>query len=141
MIVTPTTGVTAYRLQEDALSYGEFDYANGAAMLRYQVAGNFLGLPAVTVPIGYDKFGMPIGLPIALTATATQRVQTDLKEMLQVSRCVTFVSSVNRPNLFYEVCEKSSNAMTVIDDIANFIRGYYQNKESGNCLLLYTKRM
>lgn len=62
VIVTPTTGVTAYRLQEDALSYGEFDYANGAAMLRYQVAGNFLGLPAVTVPIGYDKFGMPIGL-------------------------------------------------------------------------------
>lgn len=68
---------------------------------------------------------------IALTATATQRVQTDLKEMLQVSRCVTFVSSVNRPNLFYEVREKSSNAIAVIDDIANFIRGYYQNKESG----------
>jgi len=68
---------------------------------------------------------------IALMATATQRVQTDLKEMLQVSRCVTFVSSVNRPNLFYEVWEKSSNGIVVIDDVANFIRGSYQNKESG----------
>lgn len=62
VIVTPTTGVTAYRLQEDALSYGEFDYSTSAAMLRFQVAGNFLGLPAVTVPIGYDRFGMPIGI-------------------------------------------------------------------------------
>lgn len=81
--------------------------------------------------LGILKTQFPKVPMIALTATATQRVQTDLKEMLQVSRCVTFVSSVNRPNLFYEVREKSSNAMAVIDDVANFIRGSYQNKESG----------
>ncbi|KAH9309481.1 hypothetical protein KI387_037392, partial [Taxus chinensis] len=62
VIVTPTTGVTAYHVQSDALKCGEFDYKNGAAMLRYQIAGNFLGLPAVTIPVGHDKFGMPIGL-------------------------------------------------------------------------------
>ncbi|CAI9108759.1 OLC1v1008440C1 [Oldenlandia corymbosa var. corymbosa] len=62
VIVTPTTGVTAYPIQDDALSTGELDYINGAALVRYQIAGNFLGLPAVTVPVGYDKHGLPIGL-------------------------------------------------------------------------------
>ncbi|KNA09458.1 hypothetical protein SOVF_153470 [Spinacia oleracea] len=62
VIVTPTTGVTAYQIKNDALETGELDYINGAAMVRYQIAGNFLGLPAVTVPIGYDEAGLPIGL-------------------------------------------------------------------------------
>ncbi|CAI9780508.1 unnamed protein product [Fraxinus pennsylvanica] len=62
VIVTPTTGVTAYTIKEDALKTGELDYINGAALVRYQIAGNFLGLPAVTVPVGYDKSGLPIGL-------------------------------------------------------------------------------
>ncbi|XAR73132.1 Fatty acid amide hydrolase [Bertholletia excelsa] len=62
VIVSPTTGVTAYPIQDDALESGELDYINGAALVRYQIAGNFLGLPAVTVPVGYDKTGLPIGL-------------------------------------------------------------------------------
>ncbi|KAK1276846.1 Fatty acid amide hydrolase [Acorus gramineus] len=62
VIVTPTTGVTAYPIRNDAVKYGELDYINGAAMVRFQIAGNFLGLPAITVKVGYDKQGMPIGL-------------------------------------------------------------------------------
>ncbi|XP_068659684.1 fatty acid amide hydrolase-like [Aristolochia californica] len=62
VIVTPTTGVTAYSIQSDALETGELDYINGASLVRYMIAGNFLGLPAITVPIGYDKQGLPIGL-------------------------------------------------------------------------------
>ncbi|GAB4855735.1 hypothetical protein Ancab_024378 [Ancistrocladus abbreviatus] len=62
LIVTPTTGVTAYTIKDDSLKTGELDYINGAALVRFQIAGNFLGLPAVTVPVGYDKAGLPIGL-------------------------------------------------------------------------------
>ncbi|KAK7350922.1 hypothetical protein VNO77_09984 [Canavalia gladiata] len=62
VIVSPTTGVTAYPIQDDALQTGELDYVNGAALVRYSIAGNFLGLPAVTVPVGYDRLGLPIGL-------------------------------------------------------------------------------
>ncbi|KOM30546.1 hypothetical protein LR48_Vigan01g010000 [Vigna angularis] len=54
--------VTAYSIQDDALQTGELDYVNGAALVRYSISGNFLGLPAVTVAVGYDKLGLPIGL-------------------------------------------------------------------------------
>jgi Asp-tRNA(Asn)/Glu-tRNA(Gln) amidotransferase A subunit family amidase len=33
-----------------------------AALVRYSIAGNFLGLPAITVKVGYDRGGLPIGL-------------------------------------------------------------------------------
>nr|XP_019066933.1 fatty acid amide hydrolase-like [Solanum lycopersicum] len=46
----------------DTRHTGELDYINGAALVRYQIAGNFLGLPAITVPVGYDKSHLPIGL-------------------------------------------------------------------------------
>ncbi|KAF5480524.1 hypothetical protein F2P56_001266 [Juglans regia] len=62
VIVSPTTGVTAYPIKDDAVETGELDYINGAALVRYSIAGNFLGLPAVTIPVGYDKLGLPIGL-------------------------------------------------------------------------------
>ncbi|KAG7027575.1 Fatty acid amide hydrolase [Cucurbita argyrosperma subsp. argyrosperma] len=42
-------------------SFGSKEYIK-AQKIRYSIAGNFLGLPAVTVPIGYDKTGLPIGL-------------------------------------------------------------------------------
>ncbi|CAM0950149.1 unnamed protein product [Alopecurus aequalis] len=62
VIVSPMTGVTAPALQDDALDTGELDYINGAALIRYSIAGNFLGLPAITVMVGQDKAGLPIGL-------------------------------------------------------------------------------
>ncbi|MED6218416.1 hypothetical protein PIB30_026520 [Stylosanthes scabra] len=62
VIVSPTTGVTANPIQEDAIQTGDFDYPNAAALVRYSISGNFLGLPAVTIPVGYTELGLPIGL-------------------------------------------------------------------------------
>ncbi|KAG2680526.1 hypothetical protein I3760_11G102000 [Carya illinoinensis] len=81
--------------------------------------------------LGILKTQFPDVPVVALTATATQKVQTDLTEMLHISRCVKFVSTVNRPNLFYMVREKSSVGKVVIDEIAEFIQESYTNNESG----------
>ncbi|VAI04434.1 unnamed protein product [Triticum turgidum subsp. durum] len=81
--------------------------------------------------LGILKIQFPSVPMIALTATATSKVQMDLIEMLHIPRSVKFVSTVNRPNLFYRVYEKSSVGKVVIDEIANFISESYPNNESG----------
>ena len=43
---------------------------------------------------------------IALTATATQRVQQDIKKNLRIQGATTFCASFNRKNLFYEIIPK-----------------------------------
>ncbi|XP_024516913.1 mediator of RNA polymerase II transcription subunit 34 isoform X2 [Selaginella moellendorffii] len=81
--------------------------------------------------LGILKKQFPKVPMIALTATATGRVQRDLQEMLQILPCERFTSSVNRPNLFYEVRDKKQVAADVIEDIALFIKETYPSNESG----------
>lgn len=46
---------------------------------------------------------------IALTATATDKVRTDIKKSLGIMDAVEFKSSFNRPNLYYEVRPKKND--------------------------------
>ena len=56
---------------------------------------------------------------IALTATATPKVQHDIQKNLGMENVTIFKSSFNRPNLYYEVRPKTKN---VEKDIIRFIR-------------------
>ena len=56
---------------------------------------------------------------IALTATATDKVRTDIKKNLGIVDAAEFKSSFNRPNLYYEVRPKTQN---VDKDIIKFIK-------------------
>ena len=56
---------------------------------------------------------------IALTATATDKVRTDIKKNLGMPDAAEFKSSFNRPNLYYEVRPKTKE---VDKDIIRFIK-------------------
>ncbi len=65
---------------------------------------------------------------IALTATATPKVKSDIMKNLDMKNVSSFVSSFNRDNLFYEVRPKVSKAQA-IKQIVQFIQEL--NGESG----------
>lgn len=61
VIVTPTTGCTAPKIRGLALPAGESDLVSMTELMRFATPGNFVGLPAISVPAGYDEKGLPIG--------------------------------------------------------------------------------
>lgn len=56
---------------------------------------------------------------IALTATATLKVQQDIMKNLEIQDADVFKSSFDRPNLYYEIRPKTKN---VVKDIIKFIK-------------------
>ena len=56
---------------------------------------------------------------IALTATATPKVQSDILKNIEITDAVIFKSSFNRPNLFYEVRRKTEQTN---NDLIKFIK-------------------
>jgi ATP-dependent DNA helicase RecQ len=69
---------------------------------------------------------------IALTATATPKVQSDIVKNLCLNKANIFISSFNRPNLYYEIRPKRKKEQT-IKDIVKFI---HQHK--GKSGIIYT---
>ncbi len=69
---------------------------------------------------------------IALTATATPKVQSDITKNLDLREPNIFISSFNRPNLYYEVLPKIKKNQTN-ESIVRFIKG--MKKKSG---IIYT---
>ncbi|MBU3025129.1 RecQ family ATP-dependent DNA helicase [Zobellia galactanivorans] len=66
---------------------------------------------------------------IALTATATPKVQEDIIKNLGITDAQTYKASFNRPNLFYEVRPKTAN---VDSDIIRFVK-----KNAGKSGIIY----
>ncbi|HEV8271179.1 MAG TPA: DNA helicase RecQ [Chitinophagaceae bacterium] len=69
---------------------------------------------------------------IALTATATPKVQSDIVENLDLRDPKIFISSFNRPNLYYEIIPKINKD----DTLKNMAKFIVQNK--GKSGIIYT---
>ena len=73
---------------------------------------------------------------VALTATATPKVQHDIQKNLGMLEATVFKSSFNRPNLYYEVRPKTAN---IDKDIIKYIKS--QEGKSGIIYCLSRKKV
>ena len=74
---------------------------------------------------------------IALTATADQRTQAEIRQRLQLERARVFISSFDRPNIRYALEQKSSNSK---EQLLRFIRREHEG-DSGIVYCLSRKRV
>ncbi|XP_020580593.1 fatty acid amide hydrolase isoform X2 [Phalaenopsis equestris] len=98
IIVTPTTGMTAPKISSGALKTGESNLEVTGYLMRFVLVGNLLGLPAISVPIGHDKEGLPIGLQLIgrpWGEATILRVASAVEEICYGSR--------KRPSTFYDI--------------------------------------
>jgi ATP-dependent DNA helicase RecQ len=70
---------------------------------------------------------------IALTATATPKVQLDIIKNLQMGDAVTYKSSFNRPNLYYEVRPK-------VDAVKSMIRFVKDNQGKSGIIYCLSRK-
>ena len=86
-------------LKNASISFAAIDEAHCISEWGHDFRPEYRRIRSIVEEIGE----VPI---IALTATATPKVQLDIKKNLQIEDAVTFKSSFNRPNLYYEVRPK-----------------------------------
>jgi aspartyl-tRNA(Asn)/glutamyl-tRNA(Gln) amidotransferase subunit A len=65
IIVTPTTPITAWKLEETKVQVSGVDESVLAASWRLTYPFNLAGVPAISLPCGFDTRNLPIGLQIA----------------------------------------------------------------------------
>ncbi|MUP44139.1 RecQ family ATP-dependent DNA helicase [Gramella sp. BOM4] len=110
-------------LKEQKIAFMAIDEAHCISEWGHDFRPEYRNLRHILKRIGDD---IPI---IALTATATPKVQEDILKNLGIPHARTFKASFNRPNLYYEVRPKTKN---VDADIIRFVK-----KNSGKSGIIY----
>ncbi|MCA9929975.1 MAG: amidase, partial [Anaerolineales bacterium] len=96
VMVTPTTAVTAPLIPANGESAGWSDLSTVTELMRFATSGNLTGLPAISVPVGYDAAGLPIGMQLM-----GRHWQEHL--LLQLAYVVEQVVERKRPSTFYDI--------------------------------------
>ncbi len=112
------------------ISFVAIDEAHCISEWGHDFRPEYRNLRSIIARIGDN---IPI---IALTATATPKVQEDILKNLGITDANTFKASFNRPNLYYEVRPKTKN---VDADIIRFVKQH--EGKSGIVYCLARKRV
>lgn len=100
-------------LRNQKISFLAIDEAHCISEWGHDFRPEYRNLRRIIKRIGDD---IPM---IALTATATPKVQEDILKNLGISDAEVFKASFNRPNLYYEIRPKTAN---VDADIIRFVK-------------------
>ncbi len=98
VILTPTTGCTAPPINPRALGSGESDLVVLTEIMRFVLAGNFGGYPAISFPAGYNDDGLPVGL---------QALGRHWQEhtLLRLARVVETALERKKPQIYFDLLE------------------------------------
>ncbi|MCR4658895.1 MAG: DNA helicase RecQ [Bacteroidales bacterium] len=103
-------------LKQLDISFFAIDEAHCISEWGHDFRPEYRRLRAAITSIGRQ---VPI---LTLTASATPKVQQDIIKNLQMEHAKQFISSFNRPNLFYEVRPKPSDTLQLHKEIVRFIK-------------------
>jgi ATP-dependent DNA helicase RecQ len=117
-------------LKDQKISFVAIDEAHCISEWGHDFRPEYRNLRQIIKRLGDN---IPI---IAVTATATPKVQEDILKNLGISSANTFQASFNRPNLFYEIRPKTKN---VDADIIRFVK--QNDGKSGIIYCLSRKRV
>ena len=73
---------------------------------------------------------------LALTATADAKTREDITEQLRMSNAIVFISSFDRPNIKYNICERENELL----QLDRFIKNNHEN-ETGIVYCLSRKKV
>ncbi|HEX5003599.1 MAG TPA: DNA helicase RecQ [Bacteroidia bacterium] len=110
-------------LKEIKISFFAIDEAHCISEWGHDFRPEYRRLRPIIEQIGK----LPI---IALTATATEKVQQDIQKNLNMLNATIFKSSFNRPNLYYEVRPK----VDVLKEIIKYIKNHQGKSGIVYCL-------
>ncbi|MCX6284506.1 MAG: DNA helicase RecQ [Bacteroidetes bacterium] len=112
-------------LKKINISFYAIDEAHCISEWGHDFRPEYRRLRPIIQAIGQD---VPV---IALTATATPKVQQDIQKNLNMMDATVFKASFNRPNLYYEVRAKTKNSSK---DIIKYIKGHLGKSGIVYCL-------
>jgi ATP-dependent DNA helicase RecQ len=112
------------------ISFYAIDEAHCISEWGHDFRPEYRRLRPIIESIGQD---VPV---VALTATATPKVQQDILKNLNILDATVYKSSFDRPNLYYEVRPKSKD---VIKDVIRYIKS--QSGKSGIVYCLSRKKV
>src|SRR5713226_9777445 len=92
-IVFPSTAIEAPLLTQETIRIGAHEYLARALLLRHNRPANLAGVPAVSVPWGFSRSGLPIGLQI-MAGVSSEPILLRIARILERSRPQNF-----RPSL------------------------------------------
>lgn len=62
VVLSPATGITAPKIEDDARVLGESNISMLSDIMRFSPLANLTGIPAISFPVGYDHDRKPIGM-------------------------------------------------------------------------------
>ena len=98
VIITPATARTAPPIPNDALPNGESNLEVLTELMRFSSMANLTGLPALSVPVGYDSEGLPVGMQLIGRAWEESM-------LLRLAKVVENGIENRKPSLWYQMLQ------------------------------------